>query len=198
MTSRFSFGRLRQRDWAVLFIVLSIVGAALWYWFLYRPTQQSIDALQAELTRLDTQIERGEAARRNLPTLRLAVSELEQDRRDFLAQLPTESEVADVIDALRTSADDAAVVLNGLTRGGGSDEDVPDVRPIGLSMTTTGTFAETMTFLSSLETLERFTKIDSVSLAAFEQVDDPQLSADFGFTVYVFTGDDPGDPEVQP
>jgi len=89
MTSRFSLARLRQRDWAIIFIVLAVVGAGLWYWFMYRPTQDRIAELEAEIARLDTQIERGEAARRNLPALRLAVAELEQDRREFLTQLPT-------------------------------------------------------------------------------------------------------------
>jgi len=197
MTSRFSLSRLRQRDWAIIFIVLSLIGAGLWYWFMYRPTQETITSLEDEISRLDTQIERGEAARRNLPTLRLAVAELEQDRREFLAELPAESEVADLIDALRVSAEEAAVTVNSLGQGGGG-EDIQDVRPIGFSLATTGTYAETMGFLATLETLQRFTKINQVSLSVTEQVDDPALNANFGFTVYTFTGEDPGDPEVQP
>ena len=197
MTSRFSLARLRQRDWAIIFIVLAVVGAGLWYWFMYRPTQDRIAELEAEIARLDTQIERGEAARRNLPALRLAVAELEQDRREFLSQLPTESEVADYIDTLRVSAADADVIVASLGQGGGG-EDIQDVRPIGFNLATSGTFAETMAFLGTLEELQRFTKINQVSLSVSEQVDDPALNASYGFTVYVFTGEDPGDGEVQP
>ncbi|MDZ7707457.1 MAG: type 4a pilus biogenesis protein PilO [Trueperaceae bacterium] len=197
MTSRFSLSRLRQRDWAIIFIVLSVVAAGLWYWFMYRPTQETITQLEDEIARLDTQIERGEAARRNLPALRLAVAELEQDRREFLAELPTESDVADLLDSLRLSASDADVIVNSLGQGGGG-ENIQDVRPIGFSMATSGTFVETMEFLSTLETLQRFTKINQVQLSVSEQVDDPPLNANFGFTVYVFTGDDPGESEVRP
>jgi Tfp pilus assembly protein PilO len=197
MTSRFSLSRLRQRDWAIIFIVLSLVGAGLWYWFMYRPTQDRIAELEAEVARLDTQIERGEAARRNLPALRLAVAELEQDRRDFLTQLPTESEIADYIDTLRVSAADTEVIVNSLGQGGGG-EDIQDVRPIGFNLATSGPFTETMAFLGTLEELQRFTKIEQVSLSVSEEADDPTLNASFGFTVYVFTGEDPGDPEVQP
>jgi type IV pilus assembly protein PilO len=197
MTSRFRLSRLRQRDWAILFIVLSLVGAGLWYWFMYRPTQETIASLEDEISRLDTQIERGEAARRNLPALRLAVAELEQDRRDFLAELPAESEVADLIDALRVSASEADVVVDSLGQGT-AGEDIQDVRPIGFSLATTGAYADTMTFLATLETLQRFTKIEQVSLTVVEPVAEPDLNADFGFTVYVFTGEDPGEPEVQP
>jgi len=197
MTSRFSLSRLRQRDWAIIFIVLSVVAAGLWYWFMYRPTQETITQLEDEIARLDTQIERGEAARRNLPALRLAVAELEQDRREFLAELPTESDVADLLDSLRVSASEADVIVNSLGQGGGG-ENIQDVRPIGFTMATTGPFVQTMEFLGTLETLQRFTKINQVQLSVSEQIDDPPLNANFGFTVYVFTGEDPGDPEVRP
>lgn len=197
MTSRFSLGRLRQRDWAIIFIVLSLVGAGLWYWFMYRPTQDRIAELEAEISRLDTQIERGEAARRNLPALRLAVAELEQDRREFLSQLPIESEVADYIDTLRVSAADTDVIVASLGQGGGG-EDIEDVRPISFNLATSGTFAQTMAFLGTLEELQRFTKINQVSLSVSEDADDPALNASYDFTVYVFAGEDPGDREVQP
>ena len=50
-----------------------------------------------------------------------------------------------------------------------------------------------MEFLGSLETLERFTKINQVSLATNETFSNPILTAAFNFTIYVFTGNDPGE-----
>lgn len=191
---RFSLRNLRQRDVAIVFIVLSLLAAAAWYWYMYRPTQERIEALEAEISRLDQQIDRGESARRNLPDLRLAVAELEQDRREFLRELPTESEVADLIDALRISASEADVDVNTLSQGGGGNENIDDVRTIGFSLATNGNFGQTMSFLGTLEEMQRFTKIREVSLSLGDNdSDDPDLSANFGFTVYVFTGDDPGD-----
>ncbi|MEX2502142.1 MAG: type 4a pilus biogenesis protein PilO [Trueperaceae bacterium] len=195
MTSRFSLSRLKQRDWAIILIVLSLIGVGLWYWLVYTPTQEAIADLESEIQRLDVQIERGEAARRNLPALRLAVAELEADRREFLSQLPTESQVSNVLDDLRLSASEADVLVNSLGQGGGG-ESIQDVRPIGFSLATSGTFAETMTFLGTLEGLQRFTKINQVSLSVSEQIDDPELTANYGFTVYVFTGDEPGEPST--
>lgn len=195
MTSRFNLSKLKQRDWAIILIVLSVIGAGLWYWYMYRPSQEGIEALEAEISRLNTQIERGEAARNNLPNLRLAVAELEQDRREFLSQLPTESEVADLLDSLRVSASEADVDVDSLGQGGGGEQ-IQDVRPIGFTLATSGSFGQTMSFLGTLEALQRFTKINQVSLSVSESVDDPELNANFGFTVYVFTGEDPGDPEV--
>lgn len=191
---RFSLRNLRQRDVAIIFIVLSLLGAAAWYWYMYRPAQDRIEALEAEIVRLDQQIERGESARRNLPQLRLAVAELEQDRREFLRELPTQSDVANLLDSLRVSASEADVTVDTLSQGGGSNESISDVRTIGFSLATSGNFGETMSFLGTLEGMQRFTKIDQVSLSLTDNTSsDPDLNANFGFTVYVFTGDDPGD-----
>lgn len=195
--SRFSLANIKQRDWAIIFIVLSVIIAGLWYWYMYRPSQERIESLESEISSLNTQIERGEAARNNLPNLRLAVAELEQDRREFLAELPTESDVSNLLDSLRVSASEADVTVDSLGQSGGGEQ-IQDVRPIGFSLTTSGNFAQTMSFLATLENLQRFTKINQVSLSVSDAVDDPDLNANFAFTVYVFTGDDPGDPEEIP
>ena len=190
----FSLRKLKQRDIAIIFVVLSIIAAVLWYFYMYQPTQDQIATLEADIQRVDQQIQRGEAARRNLPDLRLAVAELEQDRREFLAQLPRESEIAALIEQLRVSATDSDVVIETFSQGGGQNEGIDDVRTIGFNVSTGGTFPETMAFLGILEQLQRFTKINQVSLNVSEQnVDNPPLNGTYNFTVYVFTGEDPGE-----
>ncbi len=188
----FSLRNLRQRDIAILAIVLSIVVAGLWYFYMYRPTQDHIATLQNDIAQLNTQIQRGEQARRNLPDLRAAVAQLEQDRRTFLAQLPKESDISGLIDQLRTSASDSQVKVDSFGQGSAQGS-VQDVRPIGFSIATTGTFVNTMDFLGKLEGLQRFTKIHQVTLNVKGNADNnPDLSASFNFTVYVYTGKDPG------
>src|SRR5690606_36116575 len=138
---------------------------------------------------------RGEDARRNLPDLRLAVAQLEEDRRVFLSELPRESDISGLIDQLRVSAADADVTVQSLSQGS-ANEQIQDVRPIGFSVQTQGTYGDTMQFLAGLEGLQRFTKIGRVSLALEDNTStDPLLNASYDFTVYVYTGDDPGELE---
>ena len=186
----FKLRNLRQRDIALAVVVLSALIAAFWYFYPYASTQARITELEGEISRLETQIQRGEAARANLPQLRAAVAQLEADRRAFLAQLPRENEVAQLLDQLRVAAQDAGVTFDTLQSGGARSEDVQGVRPLGFSMGTEGTYVETMDFLQTLEALERFTKIRQVGLSVNEQTVNPPLSATYDFTVYVFTGDD--------
>jgi len=187
-----NFRNLRQRDIAIIAIVLSLVAGALWYFYMYRPTQDRITDLENSISLLDIEIRRGEDARNNLPDLRLAVAQLEDDRRVFLSQLPTESEVAGLIDQLRLSAADSSVIVQSLSQGS-AQEAIQDVRPIGFDVATFGSYGETMDFLTRLESLERFTKIRQVSLSVNDNTStDPDLDATYSFTVYVYTGTDPG------
>jgi type IV pilus assembly protein PilO len=187
-----NFRNLRQRDIAIIAIVLSLVAGVLWYFYMYRPTQDRITDLENSISLLDIEIRRGEDARNNLPDLRLAVAQLEEDRRVFLSQLPTESEVAGLIDQLRLSAADSNVIVQSLSQGS-AQEAIQDVRPIGFDISTGGTYGETMDFLTRLESLERFTKIRQVALSVEDNTSaDPDLNATYNFTVYVYTGTDPG------
>ncbi len=189
----FSLRNLRQRDWAIIFIVLSLLVGVLWYFYMYKPTQEQIATLEDDIARLDIEIRRGEDARRNLPDLRLAVAQLEEDRRVFLSELPRESDIAGLIDQVRVSASESDVLVNSFSQGN-AQESIQDVRPIGFTVATQGTFGETMTFLTRLEELQRFTKIQQVGLNLEDNTSrDPLINATYAFTVYVYTGADPGE-----
>lgn len=191
--SGFNLRKLRQRDIAIIMIVISLGLAALWYFYMYQATTDRITELENEIVRLDADIRRGEDARHNLPALRLAVAELEQDRLDFLAELPRQSDVAGLIDSLRLSAVNSDMLVNSFSQGSAS-ETVPEVRPIGFQVSLEGNFNNTMDFLSRLESMRRYTKVHQVGLRLSDNdSNDPIINSDFGFTVYVFTGSDPGE-----
>ena len=104
--------------------------------------------------------------------------------------------MAGVLQQVRSSAENSDVLLNQLSQGNVS-EAIEDVRPLGFDFSTSGNYQATMTFLQSLEDLQRYTKIRQVSLSrgGNPESDDPTLDGSFSLTFYVYTGDDPG--EVQ-
>jgi len=188
----FNLRNLRQRDIAIILVVLTIIAGVLWYFYMYQPSQDRVAELEAEIVRLETEIRRGEDARRNLPDLRLAVALLEEERRVFLSQLPTESEVAALIDSLRLTSEAAGVTINSFSQGTGQTA-VQNVRAIGFTVAANGTFVESMGFLDELENLQRFTRLNTVGLSVADDQVDPRLNTSVAFTVYVFTGTDPGE-----
>jgi Tfp pilus assembly protein PilO len=190
---KFSLKSLRQRDIALILMVLTVVGGVLWYFYMYTPSQERIVELEGTIVRLDGDIRRGEDARRNLPDLRLAVALLEEERRVFLSQLPTESQVGALIDSLRVLAIDTGLELQSFGQSG-AQTTVQNVRAIGFTVAGTGSFGESMGFLGTIEDLQRFTKINTVGLSTSEDdTDDPDLGLSMGFNIYVFTGTDPGE-----
>lgn len=192
--SSFNLKNLRQRDIALIIIALTVLLGALWYFYMYRPTLERIEVLNGEIADLDVQIQRGELARANLPELREAVAQAEEERRAFLAELPRESEVAQLLNQLRVAAAGSGVVFESISQGGAQGEDVQGVRPLGFSVTTEGTYGETLNYLETLESLTRFTKLRQVSLTLEDDgAIDPSLRTTYTFTVYVFVGDDFGD-----
>lgn len=188
---------LRQRDWAIIAIILTVAAGAAWWYFMYQPTQDRIAALEVEIDELEAEVARGEAARRNLPDLREAVARLEVDRRRFLSQIPNERELASLFASLRQTAVDTGVTFNAYNSPSVDDGNIDDVTELTFDLTTQGTYPETVAFLRALETLQRFTQIESIDLNLDDDTNpgDPTISASYEFRVFVYTGEDPGESE---
>ena len=181
--------KLQGRELALIAISVSALLGLLWYFYLYTPTRTQIEQLRSENGALESDIALGRAARANLPELRAEVTRLKKERDVFLAQLPEENEVAELLDQLRSAARDAKVDFTGLQNGGPGNEVVPGVRLLNFTLATEGNYARTIGFLRSLEALPRFTRVQRVGLnAAPDGGADPNLSASYDFTVYVYTG----------
>ena len=181
--------KLRGRELALVAISVSVLLGMLWYFYLYTPTKGQIEVLRSENGALEADIALGRSARAKLPELRAEVARLKEERDVFLAQLPEENEVAELLDQLRSAARDAKVSFTGLQNGGPGSEVVPGVRLLNFTLATEGNYARTIQFLRALEALPRFTRVQRVGLnAATDGGADPNLSASYDFTVYVYTG----------
>ena len=181
--------KLGDRELALLAFAATALLGLLWFFYLYSPARERIAALTLSNQQLESDITLGRAARDNLPALRRAVAELERQRAIFLAQLPRENEVAELLDQLREAAQEAQVDFTTLQNTGTVGEVVAGVRLLSFSLGTEGTYGETIAFLRTLEELPRFTEVLRVGLLAEgEGSSDPVLSAAYDFTVYVFTG----------
>jgi type IV pilus assembly protein PilO len=195
--SNLDLRKLKQRDITIIVLVVTVLLGVLWYFYMFRPTQDRIAQLETDIQGLDSQIQVGEAAKANLPLLEEQLKQAQADKADFLATLPKESEVADLIMTMRTSANDSGVELTSISQGGAGDEAIQDVRSISFNLATSGNFNNTMTFLDTLENLKRFTKVRQVGFALEgEGVADPNLNTTYDFNVYVYTGSETADPEI--
>jgi Tfp pilus assembly protein PilO len=195
--SNLDFRKLKQRDITIIVLVLTVLLGILWYFYMFNPTKERIATLETENAELQSRIDIGEAAKANLPLLEEQLAQAQADKADFLATLPKESEVADLIMTMRTSATNSGVVLSSIAQGGAGSEAIQDIRSVSFNLATSGNFENTFTFLDTLENLKRFTKVRQVSFSPEgEGATDPAINTTYDFNVYVYTGSETADPEI--
>lgn len=182
--------KLRQRDITLAILVVSLLLAVLWYFYLFTPTRENISQLESQISSLQNDVRQGELAQANLPELEASLAKAKQDRDDFLAELPAESEVANLLESFRREAENNNVILSSISRSSARPSAAPDVRSLGFSLSTAGDYVSTMGFLASLERLKRFTKISSVNFAVSNDnsTDNPDLSTNYDINVFIYTG----------
>jgi Tfp pilus assembly protein PilO len=196
--SNLDLRKLKQRDITIIVLVVTVLLGVLWYFYMFNPTKDRIATLETENADLQAKIEVGEAAKANLPLLEEQLLQAQADKADFLATLPKESEVADLVTTLRQSALDSQVELTSISQGGAGSDVIQDVRSISFNVATSGDFGETMTFLDTLENLKRFTKVNQVGFSLDgEGIDNPDLNTTYDFNVYVYTGAETADPVIE-
>lgn len=176
-----------QRNIALSVLLLTVVASAGWYFFSQQPALNEIARLETDLRAVDTELSRAQQVARTLPELRQTVNSLEQSRVEFLQQLPSTRDVADLIDTLHVAAARSAVTLSTINQSGGQGG-VSGVTPIGFSLSASGTWANMLFFLNHLENLQHFTKIHNVSFSGGGgDSADPELSVSFTLSVYTLT-----------
>ncbi len=185
--------QLQPYQIAIIVIVVTVLLGVAWWYLLFQPTRENISELKNEIQTLEGKIAEAKRVERRLPELREEVEKLNGEREEFLSELPKENEIAQLIDRLRISASNANVILNQISNNGISRQSVANVRPFSFSVATEGTYFDTLGFLEEIESFKRFTRIRQVDFSIQgNQNDDPLLNTNYNFTVYTFTGSDPG------
>lgn len=188
----FSLKSLKQRDISIIIMVFTLLLAGLWYLYMFKPVQSRISELKSRKVELEAQIKKGEKAKADLPNIKEDLVRLDAEFRAFLSELPDKDEVASLIKTLRQEANGTDITLESLSQSRANLSDIEGVRPIDFSLSTKGKYGSTMSFLSNLENLKRFTKVKQVGLNVdSKDSDNPDITASYEFVVYVYTGETP-------
>lgn len=183
--------KIGQREVAIIVIVLSLLGAGLWYYGWYKGAQTHIQELNEEIDRLEVQKQRGLAARRALPQLEAAIREYETQIAEFLRALPPREEFASVLTALSDRAKATGVTLRSIARSPAGSP-VEDVRAVNVTLSLESPFPELFVFLKRLESMRRFSTIDGLAMTLGEtESTNPSLNTNLTMTVYVYEGTPP-------
>jgi Tfp pilus assembly protein PilO len=189
------FSRLTGQMIALIVLVVTILLAILWYTQMYQPTLDEQAALRLEITDLDQKIEVGNRAKANLPQLCIVVADLQVQRKEFLNALPSKEQYADLMRTFKIQIGNNKGQLNALTRTSGSSVGVlpQGVRAVSTALSLTGSFTSMLGILQSLESQQRFLRMDGVVLTlgnnengTVKAPTDPKLTTAISVIAYVY------------
>ena len=179
---------LKGRDVFLLSLLLIILLGLGWYYLLFSTKKAEIDMARQQLDTLKIQVDAARPASAELPALREEVARLEVQRDELIRALPATARIGAVLDEIRSNVLASGSDLNGVTQSGAQIPNLPaGVRPIGISLNLAGQFSELYGVLRSLEAMNRFSTINSLSLTMGEADSfDPDLGGQIGVTIYTF------------
>ncbi|WP_261663580.1 type 4a pilus biogenesis protein PilO [Deinococcus sp. Marseille-Q6407] len=181
--------RLEPKYIFFITLALSFLVLGLWYTFRYQARQQEITTLKSDIEAADLKATQYRQAQAQLPALRKEVAGLRTERAEFVAALPQKNEMGQLLSDMRSSAQATGAEIQSVNVAAGAPtNDLPGgVRPIPISMTLAGTYGEVFRTLRAMETMNRFTTIEQLTVQAPQATSfDPNLTGAINMTVYTF------------
>ncbi len=188
------FSRLTGQIIALIVIVLTVLVAVLWYLNMYQVTLDEQAVLRTEIADLDQKIIVGNRAKANVPQLCAVVADLQVQRREFLSALPSKEQYADLLRTFKLQVGNNKGQINTLARtAGASVGTLPaGVRAVSTALNVSGSFTSMIGILQSLESQQRFLRMDTINLnvgtnnSGTETTADPKLTAAVSVIAYVY------------
>ncbi len=192
--------RLSSRYIAFGVVALSLVFAAAWYFLLYQPGLANAQVIRDEIAKLEEEKATGERARANIAQLCGVVGNLRVQQTAFLRALPRTEDISTLLNELRGTIQGNSAQLNSVSRSPGAAQATPlpvGVRAISINLGVEGTFGSFYGVLAAVEALQRFSKVETVSLGLSSQSDsfNPKLNAQMAMTTFVY--DNPNRDNLQ-
>jgi type IV pilus assembly protein PilO len=188
--------RLSSRNIALIIVGVCALLGVLWWTLLFTPTQANIATLQTEIgdelaptpESLRGRKQVGERARANVTQLCGTVSSLKTEQAVFLQKLPDRTKLADLIDDLKNKILASGAEINSISPSAGNATNLPaGVRTLNLALALDGTWSSITNVLQSVESLQRFSKIETVSLSTSTANSfNPKLGTQIAMTTYVY------------
>jgi type IV pilus assembly protein PilO len=188
--------RLSSRNIALIIVGVCALLGILWWTLLFTPTQANIGTLQTEIgdelapapESLLGRKQVGERARANVTQLCGTVASLKTEQAVFLQKLPDRTKLADLIDDLKNKILASGAEINSISPSAGNAANLPaGVRTLNLALALDGTWSSITNVLQSVESLQRFSKIETLSLSTSTANSfNPKLGTQIAMTTYVY------------
>jgi type IV pilus assembly protein PilO len=174
----------------VLFLVGGITAGN--YFMLIQPIEDQIVRLDAEQTKLDTELIGKQTIANNLNEFKRKKEKLEQQLAEALTELPLTADIDELLRQLNDVAKKAGLEITSVTPGVESTESFYAKIPI--AMVVQGSYEEIAVFFESVSKLRRIVNIANVQLSSVSTTKTEKilLNAAFSATTFRFKSDPGG------
>jgi type IV pilus assembly protein PilO len=150
-----------------MFVVLSLAGAGVFYYFFETPAQARIATLDTELAGIRARIEKGAATARQLPEFRKEVADLEMRLDSLRPILPDEKDAADLLRRVNTLATQSNLIIRGFFPKAIKTQTLHAEWPISLELE--GTYHNLGLFLDRVSKFPRIINVGDLVIAARDE-----------------------------
>ena len=151
------------------FVLLSAAGAGVFWNFYAKPAQESIDQREAQLAKVQAEIQRGLGTARRLPEFRRQVSDLEVQLERLRPVLPSEKDVADLLRRIQGMATQSNLTIRGFAPQAVATRQMYAEWPIGLQIE--GTYHDLGSFLERVSKFPRIINVTGIHIKAKDAKD---------------------------
>ena len=166
-----------------LFVVLSAILAAVFYYYVETPAQQAMAVQQTELDGIRQRIAAGTAAARRLPEFRKEIQELEARLEVLKPILPTDRDAGDLLRRVQTLAVQSNLQILGFRPQPITLNEMHAEWPI--SLTLEGNYHNLGLFLDKVSKFPRIINVGAINLAQ-KNPPEAQASMNIGLTATTF------------
>lgn len=176
-----------------LYLLGGIIGVgfvAAWWMYLYTPARNERDRLSAAKARMQQDLFQKRRLRLELPKLKKAREELQQDLDKAVRALPEEKEIPNLLTQINRLGQDAGLVFTLFKPGKPKQDEF--VNRIPIKIRATGDYHALGQFFEQLSRMERIVNITDLKLDQAKdsrgKISGGTISGEFTATTYTFGG----------
>ena len=178
---------LEGKPWYVGLGVGVALGAILFFlgwWRFFQPMKDQLAAGESQLAELQTKLQEGQAAKRQLPKFREEVRQLELELDKLLRILPARRNTPDLLRRIRSLAEQGDFALKRFTPGQLGDKEFFSEWPIAVGVE--GSYHNLALFFDRISRFSRIINIEDLVINALNNRGNHSLTATFNAKTFVY------------
>lgn len=178
-----SLAALPWRTQLAVFVVVSLLGGGLFYYFYESPRQAELSTRERELATITARVDKARATARQLPEFRAKVADLQARLESYRPILPEEKDAADLLRRVNTLAVQSNLTIRGFRPQATNMRELHAEWPISLELE--GTYHNLGMFLDRVSKFPRIINVGGLDIKAKQQPS-PNATIDVTCTATTF------------